>query len=108
MPKEWEYTTVDSSTNFGGVTHMYPNLWVAEAWKNWRIMRILVNQMIVENEAISGKPNDEAISQPLSIICQLSTELCISCFSFMGTPRKLPSLDRQPLIDHGLYIFHHS
>lgn len=89
MPEEWEYTAVDSPDSFGGVTHIYPNLWVAEVWKNWRILRILINQMIGENEAGSDKPNEERISQALSVIRQASMELCISCFNFMGTPRKL-------------------
>lgn len=91
MPPEWEYTVVDSSDSFGGCTHIYPNLWVAEAWKNWRIMRILVNQMIGENEASSNDPNDGRISQTLSVVRQLSMEVCISCSNFMGTPSKFSS-----------------
>jgi len=90
MPPEWEYSAVDSLDNFGGIAHTYPNLWVAEAWKNWRILRILANQMIYENGAGSSEPNDENISRALSVICQLSTELCICCSNFMGTPRKFP------------------
>jgi hypothetical protein len=91
MPTEWEYTAVESSDSFGGSTHIYPNLWVAEVWKNWRIMRILVNQMIGENEAGSSDPNDERISQAVSVVRQSSMEVCIACSSFMGTPRKFSS-----------------
>lgn len=91
IPPEWEYTTVDSPDSFGGSTHIYPTLWVAEVWKNWRILRILVNQMIGENEASSSEPDDERISRALLVIRRSSMELCIACSNFKGTPRKFPS-----------------
>ncbi|KEF56874.1 uncharacterized protein A1O9_07064 [Exophiala aquamarina CBS 119918] len=91
MPLEWNYTTVDAPDNFGGTAHTYPNLWVAEAWKNWRILRILVNQTIYENGGGSSQPSDESISKAPSVIRESSWELCICCSNFMGTPR-VPTL----------------
>lgn len=102
MPPEWEYNAVDSLDNFGGTAHTYPNLWVAEAWKNWRILRILANQMIYEHEAGSSEPNDENTSNALLVIRQSSREVCICCSNFMGTPRKFGFLF-QPKLSFGSF-----
>lgn len=91
-PSGWAYTRIDASeatpgTFFDTHIHVYPSLWIAEAWNNWRALRIVVNKIIHQCEACSDAPRDARQSAPLSIIQELSTDMCISISSFMGTPR---------------------
>jgi hypothetical protein len=116
----WGYTIIDApeaaaSTCFNGKSHVYPNLWIGEVWNNWRALRIWINQIIVRNEVLSSVPGDVQKSTALSVIRQLSTDLCISTSSFMGTPRKFPSLHkcgyttyilRRYSLSHTTTIFH--
>jgi hypothetical protein len=93
VPLNWRYATIDATealvgTCFDGKRHVYPSLWIADVWNNWRALRILVNQIIVQNELRSSVPDNVQKSVALSIIHQFSTELCISTTSFTGTPRR--------------------
>ncbi|KAH8680288.1 hypothetical protein BGZ61DRAFT_456511 [Ilyonectria robusta] len=93
-PSGWAYARIDASeaapgTFFDTHIHVYPSLWIAEAWNNWRALRIVVNKIIHQCEACSDAPRDARQSAPLSIIQELSTDMCISISSFMGTPRVL-------------------
>ncbi|KIX07330.1 uncharacterized protein Z518_01983 [Rhinocladiella mackenziei CBS 650.93] len=95
VPPNWRYTTIDApgagvDTCFDGKSHVYPTPWIADAWNNWRILRILVNQIIVQNEVRSSVPENAQKSIALSIIRQSSADICISTSSFIGTPRKFP------------------
>lgn len=92
-PSGWAYTRIDASetnpgTFFDTHIHVYPSLWIAEAWNNWRALRIVVNKIIYQCEACSDAPRDARQSAALSIIQELSTDMCISISSFMGTPRQ--------------------
>ena len=91
-PPNWRYSANNVDTCFGGKCHVYPNLWVAQAWNNWRSLRIVINQIIMQNEFRSSAPDNEQKSISLSIIRQFSTDLCISASNFAGTPRKHSSL----------------
>ena len=100
----WRYAITDASEAvadicFEGRTHVYPNLWVAESWNNWRELRILVNQIIVENEIRSSAPDAEQKAIALSVIHQMSIELCHSIPSFKDTPRKSSTLLKVPVQD---------
>jgi hypothetical protein len=91
VPRNWIPVTIDAaegpvSACFDGKRHIYPNLWVAEIWSNWRTLRILVHQLMLQNERRFNVPGDVQIS--ISTIQQLSTELCIAFASFTGTPRR--------------------
>ena len=91
IPWYWEYTTVDATdaptgTFFDGKRHVYPNLWVAEVWNNWRTLRILINQIILQSELRVGM-SDQA-QRSLELIHRFCAELCISAASFAHSPRK--------------------
>lgn len=97
MPLNWRYTTIDATeapavTYLNGKRHVYPNLWTAEGWNNWRSLRIAINQIILENEFRLSVPDSVQKSISLSIIRQFSTDLCISTASFAGTPRRSRNL----------------
>ncbi|KAH7007070.1 hypothetical protein EDB80DRAFT_718179 [Ilyonectria destructans] len=93
-PSGWAYTRIDASetnpgTFFDTHIHVYPSLWIAEAWNNWRALRIVVNKIIYQCETCSDASCDARQSVALSTIQELSTDMCISISSFMGTPRIL-------------------
>jgi len=101
-PTKWRYSTnlvTDAlvGTCFEGKCHVYPNFWVAHVWNNWRTLRILVNQIIVQNELRSSAPDNAQKSIAISIIRQFSTELCTSTSSFIGTSRKNSILLKAPM-----------
>ena len=114
LPQNWEYATNDATeapagTFFDNKCHVYPNLWIAEVWNNWRTLRILVNQIVVQNEFRSSMPDNGQKSLSIIIIQQLSTELCISTASFTGNPRKffiLPGSCPQLNTLHRYRLFH--
>ena len=91
IPWYWGYTTVDAtdaptSTFFDGKRYVYPNLWIAEVWNNWRTLRILINQIILQSELRVGMSDDAQRS--LELIHRFCAELCISIASFADSPRK--------------------
>jgi hypothetical protein len=102
VPVNWKYTVTslaatdtdtDTDTCFDGKTHVYPNLWIAEAWINWRILRILVSQIVVQTEGLRLASSSRMPSEATHVIQHLSTDICISVSSFTGTSRKVqPSL----------------
>ncbi|RFU24558.1 hypothetical protein B7463_g11781, partial [Scytalidium lignicola] len=107
----WYYTTIEAGdtppgTYFEGKRHIYSNTWTAQVWNSWRTLRISVNQIILQNEIRSDAPNITYKSTALSIIPQLSTEICISASTFMGSPRSptlilpLTLVSQEPLNPH--------
>jgi hypothetical protein len=109
VPLNWRYATIDATeapvgTCFDGKRHVYPSLWIAEVWNSWRTLRILVNQIIVQNELRSSVPGNAQKSIALSIIHQFSTELCISTTSFMDTPRRSLSSAQTPVHNSTFFI----
>ncbi|KAF2095066.1 hypothetical protein NA57DRAFT_44915 [Rhizodiscina lignyota] len=90
VPSSWRYTVIDvgdapTCTYFEGKSHVYSNPWTAQVWNNWRTLRILVNQIILENCNVLDSADG---SSALSLIRRLSTEICISAPNFMEAPRK--------------------
>lgn len=74
---------------FHGKRHVYSNLVIAQAWNNWRTLRIVANQMIIQSEACSGASGaSHASPSPLAIIREMSDDICTSAPSFAGVPRK--------------------
>jgi hypothetical protein len=97
LPPSWNYVIDDASDNshciyFVRKRHVYSNPWTAQVWNNWRALRILVNKIILENEPRSGTMDSAQGSAALSIIHQMSTEICISAPHFLGSPRKYASM----------------
>jgi hypothetical protein len=93
----WMYGTAESARipgvpYFDGKCHVYPNLWVAEIWNNWRTLRILVNQILLYQSPSMHSLDQLNRSNAQSTIRILSTEICISTSSFARTPRNSPTL----------------
>jgi hypothetical protein len=89
----WKYTEIDAGTDplglcFNGKSHVYRDFRAVEAWNYWRTLRILVNQIILQNETSSIVPDSDLEASSLSIIRQLSIDICVSTASFTDTPRK--------------------
>lgn len=93
LPPSWSYATVGTADTpagqyFQGKRHVYSNPWTANVWNNWRTMRIVVNQIILQSEIWSDALEGVYDSTAVSHIHQLSTEICISAPNFIGSPRK--------------------
>lgn len=90
VPSSWRYEIIDVTTpvGFNGKHHLYPSLWVAEVWNTWRALRISVNQILVQNELRFSEPDNIQNTIGVDTIRQLSTDICISTLSFVGSPRK--------------------
>jgi hypothetical protein len=90
-PLKWNYATIDApqatdGIYFDGKRHVYPNLLVPDGWNSWRILRILINKIIVQNESRSNAPNISQKSKAMSVIREMSCDLCISVSSIVDTP----------------------
>jgi hypothetical protein len=96
VPQEWKYTTVtareeDRQSNHAdplflrGKQHKYAELWVAEIWNHWRMLRITVNQILHQPDSMHT--DHEALAA--AIIKDMSEELCISVPSFENSPRRM-------------------
>jgi hypothetical protein len=99
VPLGWIYTTIRAPNAtvgrcFSGKSHMYPTLQIADGWNYWRTLRILVNQIIVQNVARLTPPDTNQRSIAISIIRQLSSDICISTASYVNTPRTFIWLPR--------------
>jgi hypothetical protein len=93
LESNWSYTTVDAGdvsagTYFDGKRHIYSNLWTARLWNNWRALRILLSRLILQNESASDASDSAQKSTSLTLMHQMSTEICISAANFLGSPRK--------------------
>ncbi|KAB5522947.1 hypothetical protein GE09DRAFT_1154699 [Coniochaeta sp. 2T2.1] len=86
------YTTVDAPADgrggicFQGKRHVYSDLSIAQAWNNWRTLRIIVSQMVMRHgdaETISGALEGSAAEE---VVRSLSTDICASSPCFEGSP----------------------
>lgn len=91
-PSAWVYVvcTTLTSTNdtYNGKYHTYPTVSIAEILNNWRTLRIIVNQMILQNAAQLAETDGSSHHEALATISELSDELCASVTGFANTPRK--------------------
>lgn len=95
VSSNWTYSTtaeVNASDCFNGERHVYPSIWIAEIWNNWRTLRALVNQIIAQNESrqrymLDDTGQSQLEYHALSKIRSLSTDMCISAHCFEGNPR---------------------
>lgn len=93
LPSYWKYATVDdgeraAEASFGRIRHEYPGLWVANVWNNWRTLRIVIGHILIHNETRSVRPDSALEAFALSIIHQMSVDICVSTSSFNGDSRK--------------------
>jgi len=80
---------IRGSEVLNGQRHVYPSLWVAEVWNNWRILRVVIRQILLQNAAPLDMSDLLHEADRMAEICELSTDICVSTFSFERTPRKL-------------------
>jgi hypothetical protein len=76
-----------SESFFRGKRHVYCSLSVARMWNSWRALRILVNRIILDCE-ITGEAYQNRRIEALSIIHNLSADICISAANHSGSPSK--------------------
>lgn len=94
LPKSWKYVPVRVSDEasaglcLNGQSHKYTSNWIADAWNNWRSVRILTKQIIFENEMRLPVPDPAQLSSAISVIQEVSAGICISTYSFRDSPRK--------------------
>lgn len=86
----WRYSTMNvvdapTGTYFEGKRHVYPNLWIAEVYNNWRVLRILINQIILQSELRVGM--SDLAQRSLELVQRFCAELCISVPTFVDSPR---------------------
>lgn len=95
LPRLWRYSTVDvaaapTGSFYNMKRHVYPNLWIAEVWNNWRTLRVLVNQIVLQSE-LPVDMSDSA-QRSLELVRGFCADLCISVASFADSPREsIPS-----------------
>ena len=91
LPLSWRFIIFDTPSDDEqwphGRRHLYTNLWIAEAWNSWRVLRILSNQVVrqIEQHLDDSSTWGEPIST--SVVRQCSIEICISTASLKGSPR---------------------
>jgi len=94
LPQEWNYQVeiLDGPLDggFGGIRHVYPSLWNAEVWNNWRLVRVLVSRILLDTSTEShGEPSLEpSVASIVSRIRQYSEDICVSTNALIDTPRK--------------------
>jgi hypothetical protein len=93
LPAEWAVTAVATmaehrDTNFPRESHSYINNFVADAWNNWRALKILVRLIVLECEESSGQLEPTVRTDFLSIIQAMSVDICNSMSFFKDRSRE--------------------
>ncbi|KAK7415770.1 hypothetical protein QQX98_005683 [Neonectria punicea] len=72
MSEKWKYASVDADESavdcFMEKRHVYSNLWIAENWNNWRMVRILVNQILHQIVDCPSVPSILSLIRPLYVV----------------------------------------
>lgn len=84
VPPSCSYATINAGdtpagTYFEGKRYLFNHPLAAQVWNNWRTLRIMIQQIILRYTEIH-----EAAA--ISLIRQMSTEICISTSCFIGSP----------------------
>jgi hypothetical protein len=82
VPASWHYKTVHDPSSSDGESHVYTSLWIVDILNNWRILRILVNHIIVQNDDLSSRSDHPRTRDALSVIRQLSSDINLSVICF--------------------------
>lgn len=98
VPPAWRYHTVDTQIPFddelsaiGATRYEYTGTWPAEAWNNWRMLRMTIN-------AIGTKYGSEQSDGNAAIIVQMARDICGSLHMYEGNSREFHPLDCWPLL----------
>lgn len=89
---ELDIIDCSTDTSFNGKRHIYSTVWGAQVWNNWRSLGILTNRIIldyVDEQSFEDELLKRMMrSNSLSVIRNLSTDICISTLNLSGSPRK--------------------
>ena len=93
-PAAWRYSSMHDvnktdDRQFDHTCHLYPSVWIAEAWNNWRVMRIIANQLLWDHIGINDDERDDKRDAFKSVVEQMSRDICRSVHSFGDSPSKL-------------------
>lgn len=82
MPPMWQYQTIFTDADPGlvseGFYHVYSDLWVAQMWNNFRIVRMVLNEIIREQLIKGYSFNPPLFTAPeYAVQLQLSTDAII-------------------------------
>jgi hypothetical protein len=93
LPAEWTFTAVATgaereSTNFHFETHTYMNNFVADAWNNWRALKILVSLIMLEHDESSAQLEPTISAKFISTIQARSVDICNSMSFFKDRSRE--------------------
>ena len=94
LPSKWRYSLVNATeanddTHLNGKQHIYSSSWIVDVWNNWRALRMLTSQIILEAESHTATPNADHLCTARSRVQNLARDICISSASFGSSPRKL-------------------
>lgn len=65
---------------------VYPDLWVASMWNNYRTVRILIHETIMSITLKYGTSEDMAALQPsINVLQEMATQVCRSVAFHLGT-----------------------
>jgi hypothetical protein len=92
LPSPWKFSVVDvcksSSNFFEGKRHIYSDPVMARIWINWRALRIVANQLILQTEHDPHSPKSTRGLSAVKNIREISADVCISAPEVMDPPRK--------------------
>jgi hypothetical protein len=104
LPASWRYSVVGIPRSratgmftddeqsleaiFGEQQHIYPSIWIAEAWDSWRMLRIVVSQIILHHSSVDLDAPSKTRSEAVDTIQRLSRDVCVSHTAFEGTSSK--------------------
>lgn len=82
IPPMWQYQTIftdaDPDLVFEGFYHVYSDLWVAQMWNNFRILRMVLNEVIREQLIKGYSSNPLLFTAPeYAVQLQVSTDAII-------------------------------
>jgi hypothetical protein len=92
LPQSWSYTETDADDPrvicFNNKRHKYPDLWVADIWNNWRVLRILVCRYALRQDGLSTAACEADKVNTHLMIQRYSRDVCKSVPCFFGSPRE--------------------
>ncbi|KAF2656273.1 hypothetical protein K491DRAFT_392766 [Lophiostoma macrostomum CBS 122681] len=91
LSPSWAYTETDTKDPYvmylGEKRPGYPNLWIADIWNNWRVLRILVYRYTLRQDGLCTATCQADKVKAHLMIQRYSMDICNSVPCFVGNPR---------------------
>ncbi len=88
VPPTWVPMAIETGRSqhacLGKSRHQYPSSFIAQAWNNWRTLRILINRTLLQHSCKSSLRGDLLVRQ---LIQKLSIDICDSVPTFTNSSR---------------------